>query len=488
MKQPHPLWSPVREADWDVRAARHLASRLGFSTRPDFVDFILRKGSEESLEALLGKRRAFHPGNKIAGMRREMAAYREQLAAASETGKREIRQQMGRDSRKSLMEYALDWYAFARDPANTAQENLVLFFQNVWVVAFQGVRSVPALHDYSERIRKGLHGSYPDLCKSLARSPAMVRYLNLNQNRKGTPNENFARELFELFCLGEGNYTEHDIKEAARATTGYYLDGAGTVRLGPRRHDPGKKTIFGETDTFDMPGLIDLVFRQPAAATFLPGELARAFLTEEGLPTETLQPLADSWKASGFSIPHLLGTFFSSRIFHSPEYRGNLIKSPVHFYLGLLQDLDLDVFPSPRRTNNLLRLMGQPFFNPPNVRGWIGGRHWINSATLAARRQTVKSLLHEPPEKRLNADEQAAVAAARAAGKGSFTVGREILGDLAREDPGTLAARLADRFYADPDPLLLRRVLAEIDRSAPGGVRGAAILVAALTAPPYHLC
>jgi uncharacterized protein (DUF1800 family) len=364
----------------------------------------------------------------------------------------------------------------------------VLFFGNVWVVAYSGVRDAAALFDYQQRIRRHLGGSYPEMCLQLALAPAMVRYLDLNRNRKQAPNENFARELFELFCLGEGNYTEQDVKEAARALTGYALEKDGQVHFRQGRHDTSRKTIFGVTGRHDLPKLIELVFQQPAAARFLPRELARGYLTDAGLPDELIQPLADDWRASGFSIPRLLARFFLSRIFHDPAFRGNMIKAPVHYYIGLLQDLDLDVFPSPRRAGNLVRLMGQAFLNPPNVRGWVGGRQWINSATLAARRQLVQGLLEPVPAGRLNADEKRALEHAAAAGADRFTVAAGRLEKLAGLAPAELAGQFARRFHIEPDAAWLEDLFTRLRAGRDGREWVKACLFAALTAPAYNLC
>jgi uncharacterized protein (DUF1800 family) len=316
----------------------------------------------------------------------------------------------------------------------------------------------------------------------------MVRYLDLNRNRKQAPNENFARELFELFCLGEGNYTEQDVKEAARALTGYALEKDGQVHFRQGRHDTSRKTIFGVTGRHDLPKLIELVFQQPAAARFLPRELARGYLTDAGLPDELIQPLADDWRASGFSIPRLLARFFLSRIFHDPAFRGNMIKAPVHYYIGLLQDLDLDVFPSPRRAGNLVRLMGQAFLNPPNVRGWVGGRQWINSATLAARRQLVQGLLEPVPAGRLNADEKRALEHAAAVGADRFTVAAGRLEKLAGLAPVELAGQFARRFHIEPDKPWLEDVFTRLRAGRDGREWVKACLFASLTAPAYNLC
>ncbi|MEX0332346.1 MAG: DUF1800 family protein [Puniceicoccaceae bacterium] len=488
MLTPETAWEPLPEEEWTVETARHLAIRLGFSLNPALVKQVYEWGPEGSLGKLLGKIEPFTDRGEVTEMRTSIGARYKELQGSSPQEKREMRQELQWENRQTYAQYGLDWYAFAREPGNSAQEKLVLFFQDVWVVAFAGVRRTPTLMEYQERIRRNLGKTYPEMCRDLAVSPAMMRYLNLNQSRKGSPNENFARELLELFCLGEGNYTEQDIKEAARAMTGWTVNQMDEVRFIRQRHDTTPKTIFGETGAFELDDVIELVFKQPAAAEFLPNELARYYLTEDGLGSRMLKPLAEAWRASGYSLPYLVMTFFRSRVFYEPGFRGNMIKSPVQYYLGLLQDLDLDVFPSPRRTNNILRTMGQPFYNPPNVRGWVGGRNWINSATLAARRQFVESLLRPLPTDRLNADEKQALAEAEKEGRARFTVIREQLLKLAEMEPGDLAETLAHRFHVTPQPETLLPMFLELQTNQGGYRWAAACLAATLTAPPYHLC
>ncbi|MEX0325329.1 MAG: DUF1800 family protein [Puniceicoccaceae bacterium] len=488
MLTPETAWEPLPKEEWTIETARHLAVRLGFSVNPALVAKVYEWGPEVSLQKLLGKIEPLTDRGEVAAMRESMGERYQELQGSNPAKKREMRQMLQKENRQSYAQYGLDWYAFAREPGHSAQEKLVLFFQDVWVVAFSGVRRTPTLMDYQDRIRRNLGRTYPEMCRDLAISPAMLRYLNLNQSRKGSPNENFARELFELFCLGEGQYTEEDIKEAARAMTGWTVNQMDEVRFVRQRHDTSRKKLFGETGTFELDDVIELVFKQPAAARFLPNELARFYLTDDGLGDRILEPLAENWRASGFSLPYLVMTFFRSRVFYEPGFRGNMIKSPVQYYLGLLQDLDLDVFPSPRRTNNILRTMGQPFYNPPNVRGWVGGRNWINSATLAARRQFVESLLRPLPANRLNADEEEAIAEAEAAGRAQFTVDQGQLQKLAEMAPDQLAGALANRFHVSPRPETLLPMFQELQSTQAGPRWAAACLAATLTAPPYHLC
>jgi uncharacterized protein (DUF1800 family) len=239
--------------------------------------------------------------------------------------------------------------------------------------------------------------------------------------------------------------------------------------------------------------VIELAYSQPAAATFLPRELAKFYLTETALPEPHLAALGEPWRASGFELRVLLRQFFGSRLFFAPEYRGNMIKSPIQFYLGVVQDLQLEVAPIPRLTLNPLRQMGQALFYPPNVRGWVGGRQWINSATLTARRQFVESLFAPIDENNLNADEQFELVAARSNGVTRFTVSDEPFESLAGRDSRTAASELMSRLLPGTTAETLRENLQQF--IADGGTeelkRVRRLRRAALTlmqSPTYQLC
>jgi len=342
---------------------------------------------------------------------------------------------------------------------------------------------------HQEILRQRALGSAVDLAKAMSRSPAMVVYLDLQQSKRDAPNENFARELFELFTLGEGHYQEKDIKEAARAFTGYREVG-GEFVFARRQHDPGRKTVFGETGSYDGDDIMDLVFRQPAARTFLPKEMVRFYLADTPLSAPYTDALGYSWANSGFDLRQLAVTFFSSRAFYCADFRGNFIKSPVQFYLGLLQDLDLSVLPIPRQVVGPLRQMGQLPFDAPNVRGWVGGRAWINAATLSARRQLTDALLQPMNEAALNGDDIMALRTARSAGFTHFTLDVERVHAWSRLPPAEAAAALvACSLPGQVNDTLRNRVenfLVNARGNPDAAVRTA--LGALLDSPDYQLC
>jgi uncharacterized protein (DUF1800 family) len=490
---PAEVWQTLPAADWNETAARHLLQRLGWSAPAAELEKTLRDGPEKTVRRYFAVMPAFPEPWLTGKLAEELPEMGRRARMADEMERRRLQQQQREQSREALADLIIKWLQLAAKPANSPAEKWLLFLQDVWVVGAEKVRHTALIHRHQAILRRSALGSYRDLAKAVSRSPAMVVYLDLQQSRREAPNENFARELFELFTLGEGHYTERDIKEAARAFTGYRLErGTGGVDIARGQQDRTAKTVFGRTGAFDGDDVIDLVFEQPAARTFLPREMARFYLTDEAVPAAHLEELGRWWAGRGFDLSALLVKFFSSRLFFAPEHRGNFIKSPIQFYLGLVQDLGLDVLPLARPLLGAFRLMGQTPFNPPNVRGWVGGRNWINSATLAARRQVIEGLLRPLDFDALNADEQIEIAAAEAEGATRFTLTDGELARLARLPSAELAdtlARLCLPGRAPADVVQgLRAFLADSETGAAraGTVRTA--LSALLQSPAYQLC
>ncbi len=487
-------WKPLPRSHWNAETAAHLLRRVGFSATPEAVGAALAGTPAEAVAAAFGGERTLPKLERLRDYEaRAPLLYGELRRTGDEKETRMIRRQLTREDNRNFTEFALQWFAHARREENSAVEKFVLFLQDVFVVERRKVRETVALHDFQQTLRGGLALSYVELCKQVSREPAMVRYLDLVGSKAGRPNENFARELFELFILGEGNYTEADVKEAARAFTGHSLRQRTDFRFRPFFHDKGRKTVFGETGTWDGDDVIDLAFRQPAARTHLIRELLAFYVSDTAVDEAYVEALGERWAARDFSLTFLVETVFQSRLFFHPAYRGNQIKSPTHFYLGLCQDLALDVMPFPSRLLPAMNTMGQPFQNPPNVRGWLYGEHWINATTVAARRQVVDYLFSPLNENDLNGNELRLLAAAREEGRAAFLVRRQRIGEFVEAEAGRadFAARFCDRFipassrdaYLEP----LRQLIG--DTTGPGAAdRVRTALVALLQAPAYNLC
>jgi uncharacterized protein (DUF1800 family) len=493
---PLEAWQPLPAGEWNADNARHLLRRAGWTALPAEVARATIDGLTATLDRLFPEQPLLLPKPRmIARLEEDAPAFAEKTRTLTGDEKRAAERQARERSQMAVQDLTIKWLQLAARPENAAFAKWVLFLSDVYVVSLEKVRNAAFIYDHFDVLARNALGTAPALSKAVSRSTAMVIYLDLNQSQRKAPNENFARELFELFVLGEGNYTEEDIKEAAKAFTGYRTRAFEPgFRYVPSQHDGGIKTVFGETGNFTGDEVIDLAYRQKAAARFLPHEMVKFYLSDEPLPGEYLTTLGEAWSGDGYQLRTLLRRFFGSRLFFAPEFRGNFIKSPAQFYLGLMQDLGLDITPLPRFTINPLRQMGQLLYTPPNVRGWVGGRSWINSATLAARRQLVETLFTPIDEKALNADELIELVAARTNGSENFTVGEQhALAGLAQLDPSEAASQLIDDFIAVPVAPEFKTSVQHFIAGANGDPkqrlrRVQRATVALLQSPEYQLC
>ncbi len=462
---PDEAWEPLPDSAWNAAAARHLLRRAGWTAKPAEVARVTKEGLAASLDRLFPVSvPAFAVPTALVGLDEKMAGLQTQIATASaapDQPQQKLRAELNASLQQAEQELTCHWLQFAGRPENAVTEKWVLFLGDVYVVSQEKVRNPELIYAHQDLLRREGLGNAVALAKAVSRSPAMIMYLDLQQSQRNAPNENFARELFELFLLGEGNYTEQDIKESARAFTGY-RQVRGVYRFAPGQHDPGTKTIFGHSGSFVGDDVIDLAFGLPAAGTYLAHKLARFYLTDDPLPKPYLAALGDWWRnAAGYDLRRMAQRFFGSRIFFDPAFRGNYIKSPVQFLLGMTEDLNLDVAPIPRRTIAPLRLMNQIPFRPPNVRGWVGGRNWINSSTLAARRQAVETLFAPFNEAALNADERVALDEARTQGDSHFSFTPDRLAGLAQLPPEQLTDQLIETLLPMKVDSAYRSAIAE---------------------------
>jgi uncharacterized protein (DUF1800 family) len=490
---PQHAWTPLPAAEWNADTASHLLRRAGWTARPDDVARAVREGLAATLDRLFPAQPPLFEKPRLVA-RAEQNPVVVPAAGISQEERLKISRENSERQRLAVQELSLKWLAYAAQPANAAVAKWILFLSDVYVVSSEKVRNPGALHRHFEILGQHGFGPAPALTKAVSRSPAMVVYLDLNQSQRRAPNENFARELFELFVLGEGNYTEKDIKEAARAFTGYRAPANNnTFSFAAGQADTGEKTVFGAAGKFTGDDVIELAYSQPAAASFLPGEMARFYLSDTPLPPGHIKELGQLWRTSGFELRELQRTFFGSRVFYAPEFRGGQIKSPIQLYLGLVQDLALDIAPLQRLTILPLRQMGQPLFAPPNVRGWVGGRNWINSGTLNARRQFVELLFSPLNEASLNADDLFEITAARSNGFTRFTVPDDVLAPLAELKPEEAAGQLVRSYLPGAPAAPVAESLAQFIAAAPANERARIqrlrrAVVTVMQSPEYQLC
>jgi len=282
--------------------------------------------------------------------------------------------------REQVKEMNAVWIRKMVNAENAFQERMTLF----WVGHF-ACRTVDNPYftlDFNNQIRTYALGSFRDLLFAVAKSPAMINYLHLRQNRKGKPNEDFARELCELFTLGQGvDYTEKDVSEIARAFTGWTFDDQGEHGINPHQYDEGEKTIFGQTGRFGGADVLEMILENPNTAKFIAKKVYHEFVRETINP-DHVQELAAVLYDSDYSIKEMMMHLFKSDWFY--EAKGERIKSPIELIVGMGRQLHL-AYPDTQSLINIQHVLGQMLFNPPNVAGWPGGRSWIDASRLALR-------------------------------------------------------------------------------------------------------
>lgn len=286
-----------------------------------------------------------------------------------------------REQRQFVLEENARWLNRMADPGQSALlEKMSLFWHGHFACDFKsGLFAV----QYLNAIRRHALGNFRDLTLAMARDAGMIRYLNNQQNRKEQPNENFARELMELFTIGRGRYTETDVKEAARAFTGWSSNLRGEFVFRKIHHDEGTKTFMGRTGNFDGGDIIDMLLEKPETARFIARKAYRFFVNDQA-DEEKIEYLGNLFYESQYDIGRLMQGILDSDWFYAPENTGNRIKSPVELLAGLFRVLRARV-QEPLALAGVQRALGQMLFHPPNVAGWPGGRSWIDNSTLQLR-------------------------------------------------------------------------------------------------------
>lgn len=492
-------WKPLPVSEWNEENARHLLNRVGWTASPKRVKQAVQDGLMKTLEDLFPlefmSKTLTKPPSVVRFEYEEKELQSSMRGANSPEERNKIRREIQNKERGAIQDLAMQWITDASDPKYSAFYKWVLFLSDVYVVGAEKVRNPLLICQHFDIIATNAYVRAPSLTKRISRSPAMIQYLDLNSSDKRAPNENFARELFELFVLGEGNYNEKDIKEAAKSFTGYKAKQR-EFFVNNQQHDFGIKNIFNVSGQFHGDDVIDLAYKQPAAGRFIPQEMLKYYLTDIDVPIEYLDAIGKEWSKKEYNLRYLLGLFFSSNFFYSKEFKNNYIKSPIQFYCGLVQDIGVKVSPLQRMVTFPLRSMGQMPFYPPNVRGWVYGKNWINSSTIQARRATVENLFSTIDEKTLNADEKRQLDSAGGNKDKIFTFNEESLTEIGKLSHKEAAHVLATRFLPNPSKELLVGIERFLDTPTLKGKKEARLsnyklkraIVTILQSPEYQLC
>ena len=377
----------LQAAPIGIDGARHLLERSGFGAPPALLAEYSRLERAQAVERLLN--------GKESGLQRRPPEIPYERPGSLKNLSEDERKVAQRERVREGGEMRA-WWAGEMLRAPSAQdalrERMTLFWHNHFVSSQQKVKSGTLMLRQNQLLRRYALGNFGGLLHAVAKDPAMLVYLDGATNRKASPNENFAREVMELFTLGEGHYKEQDIKEAARAFTGWsFAPPTGDYLWRPALHDDDEKMILGRRGNFDGDAVLDILLGQPATAKFIAGKLWREFVSP--LPeAQQVSRIAAALRGAGYEIRPALRAVFMADAFWAPGNRGSLIKAPVDFIIGTTRTLAVDV-PDALPLAFALRNLGQDLFAPPNVRGWPGGEAWINATTLLARKQFIERLL-----------------------------------------------------------------------------------------------
>jgi len=365
-----------------VDDARHLLTRTGFGATPAEISQYTGLARADAVDRVLRTPRTTPSTTPPAWATSNEPLRPPRPEAMTEAERKAFQQQ----NVKQGLELRAWWVEEMLVTPSPISERMTLFWHNHFVSSQQKVRLARLMYTQNATLRANALGNFGTLLHAVARDPAMVIYLDSVQNRKGTPNENFAREVMELFTLGEGHYMEQDIKEAARAFTGFSIDReSGTYVFRPRLHDDGVKTIFGRTGNFDGNDVIDLLLARPETSEFIVAKLWREFVSPEPDP-RVVKRIARDFRDTRYDLRVAVRELLLTDAFWSEANRGTLVKSPVELVVGTLRTLSLtpeSALPFAVAAAG----MSQNLFSPPNVKGWPGGEAWINTNTLLARKQ-----------------------------------------------------------------------------------------------------
>lgn len=367
----------------DSKNIQHLWWRAAFGIKPEEFDVLMGKTITENVDLLFAASKQFNDINVI----EPFNTYNKNRKDLSAEDKKLLKQEM----KGKLNLLNASWLLRLASDEGQFRERMVFFWHNHFAC-----RSIfpHALQKLNNITRQHALEHFGNLLQAVSKTPAMLMFLNNQQNKKEQPNENFARELMELFTIGRGNYTEQDVKEAARAFTGWSFDiVSGDYVFRPKQHDSGKKTFMGQSGNFTGEEIIQIILSKRETASFLVKKIYKEFVNDT-IDTEIVNALADDYFSSDYHTGKLMRKIFTSDWFYNEKNIGTKIKSPVELITGLNRTFKIE-YNNPDTLMFMQRLLGQQLFLPPNVSGWPGGRNWIDCSSLMLRLRLPSLILND---------------------------------------------------------------------------------------------
>ncbi len=443
---PAKAWAPYRpdaKRPWTLALAGHLYRRAAFGANWSELGQALADGPQETIDRLL------HPPTDAAAFDHEYDQYDISVA--------------GSESAEGLRAW---WLRRMIHTPYPLQEKMTLFWHGHFATSNAEVKDARLMQRHVALLRSHALGRFRPLLEAISRDPAVLVWLGADANRKAMPNESFARAMLGTYTVGPGNYSDNDVRQAARGFTGRFVFG-GKIRSIAREHDEGVKQILGQEGPFTGDEVVRIVLEHPATPRTLVRKLYRWLISEVDEPDESLiAPLADSL-AEDYDVLKLVETMLRSELFFSSVAYRCRVKSPVEFALGIVRGLE-GMVPTTHLAGDLASL-GQNLYHPPTTKGWAGGRHWINDATLIGRDNLAGKLL-----------------------AGTKPYGDKLDPRAVAEKYGHRTPEAAGRFFLDlflPDDhdsaAQLKRLQASAASDTPGSLRR--VVHATVTLPEFHL-
>src|SRR5882757_3492794 len=454
------MLKPLSASRWDHATAAHLLNRAGFGGPPADIQNLADLGPEKAVAFLLDYEKIPDPTPNPEWAKPDPERMRK-IRDVNQRGTPEEKKQLQKEEQQLQREHMMElrgWWLnrMAKGP-RPLQEKMTLFWHGHFATSVEKVRSAYFMWRQNELFRRLATGNWQQLLLEAGKDPAMLIWLDQAQSNKQHPNENFAREVMELFALGEGHYTEKATTEGARALTGWSLERLDEKFVyRPRIHDEGEKAFLGRTGNLDGDDVIAQIIEQPQAARFITAKLWDYFAGQ--YPADELNTaLATVFRANGNNFKPFLRVMFRSKEFYSAAIVRNQVKSPVQWLVGSVRVLECDLPPT-LVSWGMTRQLGQDLFAPPNVKGWDGGVAWITTNTLLTRYNDAESLVQGtlPPlnagdfaRKQGGAGGEKAMKVLQRVRMGGVNV-EKILTPADRADKATIVALLEQRLLQAP--------------------------------------
>jgi len=381
------MLEPLHSSQWNTATAAHLMNRAGFGGTPADIETLRKMGLYRAVSWFVDYDKIPDPtpAPDWAHPDPDIIARREAIRnAADPETRRMLQQQQNQEQTSQIADLRYWWIRRMALGSRPFQEKMTLFWHGHFATSFEKVQMPYFLWLQNETFRQNAIGNFNQLLVAASEDPAMLIYLDGANSHKDAPNENFAREVMELFTLGEGNYTEQDIQQAAKAYTGW---GLSKDRLRyeyhPGNHDEGPKTVFGQTGNYTGEDVLNMICQKPECAPFITKKIWR-FFAQDQPPPPIVDALSHEFLAHNFDLKHLMRAIFQSKEFYAPDVIRSQIKSPVQWLIACTHQLQAPL-PTEPMSLVMLRQLGQDLFQPPNVKGWDGGIAWVTTNNLLDR-------------------------------------------------------------------------------------------------------